>query len=170
MTDSPLFQNTPTYLVTRDPLRYYSTKKYGHELGMSCAFRQWRARSHCRFIHGYPLAFEFVFSASELDENNWVIDFGGMKSMKAMLEEHFDHKTIVAQDDPEMRTFESLHALSIIDIKILPAVGMEKVAEYVFGLGEKWLIDNGHTPRVRLELVQVWEHNNNSAMVARRGN
>ena len=25
------------------------------------AFRQWRADSHCRFMHGYSLEFEFVF-------------------------------------------------------------------------------------------------------------
>ena len=41
--------------------KYYSKKKYGHERGLSAAFRQWSAESHCRFIHGYSLEFEFVF-------------------------------------------------------------------------------------------------------------
>ena len=33
-----------------------STKTYGHEEGLSCCFRQWRAtHSHCRLLHGYAL-------------------------------------------------------------------------------------------------------------------
>ena len=61
--------------------KLYSTKKYGHERGLSAAFRQWRAESHCRFMHGYSLEFGFVFGAHELDENNWVVDFGGLKGL-----------------------------------------------------------------------------------------
>ena len=34
---------------------YRSSKTYGHEIGLSAAFRQWRAQSHCRLIHGYAL-------------------------------------------------------------------------------------------------------------------
>ena len=51
------------------------------ELG-SCAFRQPRAKSHCRFIHGYRLVAKFWFSCNELDENNWVVDFGSLKGLK----------------------------------------------------------------------------------------
>ena len=52
------------------------------ELG-SCAFRQPRAsHSHCRFVHGYKLSAKFWFEAKELDENNWVVDFGGLKDFK----------------------------------------------------------------------------------------
>ncbi len=42
---------------------YRSTKMYDHNEGLSCCFRQWRATdSHCRLIHGYALAFKFVFA------------------------------------------------------------------------------------------------------------
>lgn len=58
--------------------RFFSIKKYGHERGLSAAFRQWRADSHCKFLHGYSLEFEFEFGAHELDERNWVVDFGGI--------------------------------------------------------------------------------------------
>ena len=71
-----------------------STKTYGHDLGFSVAFRQWRAQSHCRLLHGYSLAFRFEFAAEELDPRNWVVDFGGLKGLKAMLEQNFDHKTV----------------------------------------------------------------------------
>ena len=56
---------------------FRSTKTYGHEMGFSCAFRQHRADSHCRLVHGYALAFHFEFEATELDVRNWVVDFGG---------------------------------------------------------------------------------------------
>ena len=75
--------------------RFFSSKKYGHERGLSAAFRQWRAVSHCRFMHGYSLEFEFVFGTHELDENNWVVDFGSLKNLEAWLRLNFDHKTLV---------------------------------------------------------------------------
>ena len=51
-------------------MKYYSTKTYGNERGLSCAFRQWRATSHCNQIHGYSLGFRFIFEADELDDRN----------------------------------------------------------------------------------------------------
>lgn len=42
-------------------LVYRSTKTYGHNAGLSCAFRQWKANSHCKYLHGYALSFKFVF-------------------------------------------------------------------------------------------------------------
>ena len=79
---------------------YKSTKTFGHELGLSSAFRQWKAQSHCRFVHGYALAVKFEFEAEELDVRNWVVDFGSLKSLRKMLEDTFDHKLLVAEDDP----------------------------------------------------------------------
>lgn len=31
-------------------MTYVSTKTYGHEVGLSATFRQWRASSHCRLL------------------------------------------------------------------------------------------------------------------------
>ena len=64
--------------------KHISTKKYGHEVGLSTAFRQWRAHSHCSKLHGYSLAFKFEFGTNELDSTNWVVDFGGLKSLKSI--------------------------------------------------------------------------------------
>ena len=65
--------------------KYYSSKKYGHERGFSAEFRQWKADSHCKYMHGYSLEFEFEFGANELDEKNWVVDFGGLKELEFWL-------------------------------------------------------------------------------------
>ncbi|MBX6744303.1 MAG: 6-carboxytetrahydropterin synthase, partial [Acetobacteraceae bacterium] len=76
---------------------YRSTKAYDHNEGLSCCFRQWRAtHSHCQLLHGYALAFKFVFATFELDERNWCFDFGGLKPIRAWLHEMFDHTTLVA--------------------------------------------------------------------------
>jgi 6-pyruvoyltetrahydropterin/6-carboxytetrahydropterin synthase len=74
---------------------YRSTKTYDHSEGLSCCFRQWRAPSHCRLVHGYALAFKFVFATDRLDERHWCFDFGGLKPIRAWLHDTFDHTMIV---------------------------------------------------------------------------
>lgn len=149
------------------PMIYTSTKTFGHSVGLSAAFRQWRAESHCRFIHGYSLQVHFEFTTTELDARNWVVDFGSLKSLKGLLEDTFDHKTIVAEDDPELATFKELDKKGLIQLRVLPDVGCEKFAEYLFEVTEIWLKDNGYAPRVHLRKVQVSEHEGNSAIAER---
>lgn len=143
---------------------HYSTKRFGHEVGMSCAFRQHRADSHCRLVHGYALAFKFIFEAKELDVRNWVVDFGGLKNLKGILETNFDHKTIVAEDDPEIEWFRQGARLGVLELVEVPAAGCEKFAEMVFEVTEQWLKDAGYGDRVRLRSVEVSEHGANSAI------
>lgn len=142
---------------------YQSGKRYGHEVGFSCAFRQWKAHSHCNQVHGYALAFDFVFEANDLDSTNWVVDFGSLKSLKGHLEDTFDHKLIVAEDDPHLDYFRQGQKLGVLDLVVLPAAGCEKFAEYVFGAADTWLLDNGYHPRVKLVSVKVSEHGANHA-------
>lgn len=142
---------------------FKSTKTYGHEVGFSCAFRQWRANSHCKYLHGYALKIHLEFEAETLDERNWVVDFGGLKSLKAELEETFDHKTVVAQDDPELGWFKEAHHRGILQLVVIPSVGCEKFAELVYNKANAWLEANSYTPRCRVSKVEVHEHGANSA-------
>lgn len=144
--------------------RYRSTKTFGHDVGLSAAFRQWRADSHCRFIHGYALAFRFEFESDELDSRNWVVDFGGLKGLRGMLEDTFDHKMLVAQDDPEIEWFREAQRRGIAEIVEVEAGGCEKFAELVYECTEQWLRDAGFAPRCRLVSVEVREHGANSAI------
>jgi 6-pyruvoyltetrahydropterin/6-carboxytetrahydropterin synthase len=144
-------------------MMYKSTKTYGPEAGFSCCFRQWRAESHCRFLHGYPLGFHFEFETEQLDDNGWVVDFGSLKSLKAILENHFDHKLVVALDDPRLDDIAMLHELGIADVLVVPATGCEAFAHMVYEVGAQWLTDSGFAPRVRLNHVTVREHSGNSA-------
>lgn len=145
-------------------MTYSSTKRYGHEVGLSCAFRQWRAESHCRFLHGYALAVRFEFISDELDIRNWVVDFGSLKSLKGWLEDTFDHKLLVSEDDPELDTITSLGGLGIADVVVVPATGCEAFAKMIYDAAEVWLQDNGYVPRVALYSVEVSEHGANSAI------
>lgn len=146
-------------------MTYTSTKTYGHEVGLSCAFRQWRSTdSHCRFLHGYAISVRLEFEASELDERNWVVDFGGLKDLKQVLQDTFDHKTVVAHDDPLMDWFHQGHEQGLLDMVILDDVGCERFAEHVHQLASHWLDRHGYAPRCRVSLVEVREHGANSAI------
>lgn len=146
---------------------YQSTKKYDHNVGLSCCFRQWRADSHCAQLHGYSLAFKFIFAAAELDIRNWVVDFGSLKSLKKMLEDNFDHITLVAEDDPHLDWFLEAKNRGIINMMLVPATGCEKIAEMVYECTELWLKDAGYAPRVFIKSVEVSEHAGNSAIFSK---
>ena len=144
--------------------RFYSGKTYSHATGHSCAFRQWRADSHCNLIHGYALQFELTFGGNELDERNWIVDFGGLKPLKNWLAEMFDHTYLVAEDDPELETFKQLEEKNLVDLRIVSATGCERFAEMVFDKAEEIIreLTNG---RCWVQSVTVREHGHNSATV-----
>lgn len=144
--------------------RFYTVDKtFGHDRGLSCCFRQWRAdHSHCSKLHGYAIGVSFRFVAVGLDARNWVIDFGGFDAIKTELTRLFDHTTIIARDDPAREHFEKLFDAGLIDLRLLPHVGCERFAELIFLLFENWLgepLPDG----VYLARVTVSEHAGNSA-------
>ena len=140
---------------------YQSTKTYGNEVGLSCCFRQWRADSHCNKLHGYSLGFRFTFEAAELDERNWVYDFGGCKWIKEYLQDEFDHKLVVAKDDPKLVRILLIKELA--DINVMDDVGCEKFAEMVYNYVSS-KIHEETKGRVSLFSVECFEHGANSAI------
>lgn len=144
-----------------------STKTYGHDLGLSACFRQHRAESHCRLLHGYALGIRLVFAANELDVRNWVVDFGSLKSLKGQLEDTFDHTLLVAEDDPMSATLKQLDAIGLARVVMVESTGCEAFAKLIFQTTEIWLKDAGYSPRVWLESVEVKEHGANSAIYER---
>lgn len=149
-------------------MTYRSSKTYGHEIGLSCAFRQWRADSHCRFLHGYALSVHVEFEAEELDVRNWVVDFGSLKSFKGELEKQFDHKLLVAEDDPDLPCFMDLEVKGLAQVRIVDATGCEAFAKLIFEYAHVWLRDNGYGDRVDVHHVTVREHGANSATYTER--
>ena len=132
------------------------------ELG-SCAFRQPAATSHCKFLHGYRLTAKFWFSADQLDDNNWVVDFGGLKELKSFLQDDFDHTTCISKDDPALDEFKRLRNAGVLDLKIMDGVGIEKFAEHCYNVANSY-IHQYTSGRCRCVKVEVFEHENNSAI------
>ena len=109
---------------------YTSTKTF---TGLPCAHRQWRDDGHCRLVHGYDRTVIMTFGAHTLDHKEWVVDFGGLKKVKAWLEEKFDHTLLINEDDPMRSLFEK-HDGDLWDLTIMPNVGMEASSKYIFDI------------------------------------
>lgn len=131
--------------------------------GYPCTHRQWKAESHCRFIHGYSREFYFEFESSSLTPEMWVMDFGGLKEVKKWLAHMFDHTFLAAKDDPELSFFKELDKKGIIQLRTLPNVGMEGTAEYVYHHIAK-MIGEQTQNRVWITKVIVSENEKNSAI------
>jgi len=139
--------------------------------GFSTVFRQWKAEdTHCRFLHGYGISFKVYFEG-ELDHRNWVWDFGGMKraktqidgkSPKEWMDYMFDHTVIVAEDDPGIKGFETMDKLGVIQLRIIPATGAEKFAEYIYNKLQEF-VDTETEGRVKVTKVKFMEHGKNAA-------
>ena len=147
-------------------MAFYSTKTYGHNIGLSAVFRQPKAHSHCKFLHGYSLAFKFTFGASNLDEKNWVVDFGGLKKLKKWLEDSFDHKLVLDRDDPMLYKFTELENAGLAEITLLDGVGVEKFAEHAWKFADD-LVKEASDGRCWCESVECSEHGANSGIYRR---
>ena len=139
---------------------HYSTKII--ELG-SCAFRQPKAKSHCKYLHGYRLTAKFWFAAKELDENNWVVDFGSLKALKQELQDWYDHTTCISYTDPHVESFKQLAANGVCDLRLMQGVGIEKFAEHCHHVASTHIL-NLTQNRCVCTKVEVFEHENNSAI------
>jgi len=149
-------------------MKFESTKLFD---GYSTCFRQWKAEgTHCKFLHGYAVSFRVWFEG-ELDERNWVFDFGGMKRAKSNIagkspKDFFtwllDHTTVVASDDPYLDKFIQMDTDGIIQLRILPAVGCERFAEFLHRTINDFL-EVETEGRVKAVKVEVYEHERNSA-------
>ena len=139
---------------------FTSTKRF---VGFPCTHRQWKADSHCRFIHGYSREFYFEFQCSELTAEGWVVDFGGLKEVKAWLDDMFDHTFLASQDDPYLELFRDLDEKEVIQLRILPNVGMEGTAMYVFDKVNE-MIKRQTNNRAWVSCIEVRENEKNSAI------
>jgi|TARA_R110000796_G_scaffold35693_2_gene91566 6-pyruvoyltetrahydropterin/6-carboxytetrahydropterin synthase len=145
--------------------------------GFSCVFRQWKATTtHCQFLHGYGISFKVYFEG-ELDNRNWVWDFGGMKRAntlidgkqpKAWMDYMFDHTVLVAEDDPMLMKLQALdHGVGkqfegCLQLRIIPATGAEKFAEYIYNKLNNF-VKNETNNRVKVVKVKFMEHGKNAA-------
>ena len=153
--------------------KFQSTKVFD---GFSTVFRQWRADgTHCQKLHGYGVSFKLWFEG-ELDERNWVWDFGGMKgakgtidgmSPKDWMDYMFDHTFIVADDDPFRDSFLKMDEAGVAQVRIVPATGAERFAQFVYDKVGPF-IETETEGRVKVVKVEFREHGKNSAIYVPR--
>ena len=149
--------------------KFTSTKVFD---GFSTVFRQWKAEdTHCRFLHGYGVSFKLWFEG-QLDNRNWVWDFGGMKrakgkidgrSPKEWMDYMFDHTLVLAADDPHKDKCEKLSRYGIIQLRVVPATGAERFAQFIYDKVNPFILDETNG-RVKIAKVEFREHGKNSAI------
>ena len=141
-------------------MKFQSTKLFD---GYSTCFRQWKAENtHCKYLHGYAVSFRVWFEG-DLDERNWVFDFGGMKRAKNTIEgmapkDYFAYLL----DHTYLEEIKQMDADGIIQLRILPATGCERFAEFLYDTINGFL-KKETDGRVKATKVEVYEHERNSA-------
>ena len=150
-------------------MAFQSTKVFD---GYSCVFRQWKAEgTHCRFLHGYGVSFRVWFEG-ELDERNWVWDFGGMKRAKTAIDGMnpkmwmdylFDNTTLVAIEDPHLATFRRMDDDGLIQLRVISATGAEQFAKYIYKKLNVFVQEETEG-RVKVAQVEFMEHAKNTAI------
>jgi len=158
-------------------MSFQSSKVWGP---ISAAFYQPGAtHSHCRFIHGYGLKFKAIFSCTDLDVRDWVMDFGGLKTFKQHLEAEYDHRLLVRRDDHRKDLLLQMEEAGLCQLTWRSNVGCEAFARHEGLWLQQWLNDQPwnkitstrYSVRERFECnrvnvfsMEVMEHENNSAI------
>ena len=144
---------------------FISTKTFNQAFPV--AYRQWRADSHCNVLHGYALTIHLEFGCMDLDARNWVVDFGSLKPLKGQLEDWFDHKLLVAEDDPHFEVLTSPGVAHVASVTLVAKTGCEGIADFIFEhLNDRdagWLKTYGYGGRVLCTRVEVRETDSNMA-------
>ncbi|MFE9609916.1 6-pyruvoyl tetrahydropterin synthase family protein [Streptomyces sp. NPDC006012] len=132
MTDrsaSPATRTDGAVALHHAPARFSVTKLFDD---LPCTHRSWAHDGKCSFLHGYERSFEIEFGCSTVEpKTGFVVDFGELKEVRALLQAQFDHTTLIAADDPQLELFEELRRSGVIDLRIMDHTGMEGAAEWV---------------------------------------
>lgn len=142
---------------------YISTKTFDN---FSVALRQWRAgHSHCQLLHGYAFKIKIWFTSEELDDMNWVVDFGGFKHMglREWLDDLLDHTTLIEKDDPYLDLFQQMEVMGLLKLKVMDKMGCESLAKLIFDKFNDTL-SKQDAARSRVIKVEVFENEKNSAI------
>ena len=152
---------------------YISTKIFDN---YSVAIRQWKAQhSHCQLLHGYAFKFKVWFASNEdnidkqLDDMNWIVDFGGFKSqpqgngLKDWMNNMWDHTTLIQKDDPYVDLFQQMEQMGLCKLHLLDKLGAESCAKLVFDKFNE-VLSKTDAGRCKIIKVECFENDKNSAI------
>lgn len=123
------------------------------------AHRQPNHDGHCAYIHGHNWSIHLTFSASKLDNNGFVVDFGKLKYIKKWIDENLDHSCLLNAADPCASIFQNSEYFKLL---LIPDCSCEGLAAYLFKT-LNLLIDREENGRVKITQVILAEDSKNSA-------
>lgn len=129
------------------------------------AHRQHRHGGHCALVHGHNWSIKFTFACQELDENAFVVDFGGLRYIREWIDDTFDHACVFNSDDP-LREALVAAAPGAWKPLVVENCSAEGIAEFVFDAVDP-MVRERTSGRAWLESVEVAEDSRNSARYAR---
>ena len=147
-------------------MKYKSSTRFGP---ITTGHRQWRDKGHCSYVHGYGRYVRLTFEATELDERGWVMDFGDLRDVKSWIESEWDHRTLIAADDPVIPELKALEKVGGINLNILPKgylPGIEESCRYLYDRLNP-VIQRKTNNRVEITRVEIWETEKNQAEYVR---
>lgn len=123
------FQNTASHIYqTMTHTNTTITAERYHDI--SCGHRVVGHEGKCKNLHGHNYRFHFSIEANTLDNVGRVIDFSVIKQVLCQwLEDQWDHKFLLWQEDPFLPTLQNLSKESIVVVPFNPTA--ENIALYM---------------------------------------
>lgn len=150
--------------------KYTSTKEYVDAFPV--AYRQFRdLKGSCSLIHGYAFTIKLYFGTDDLDVRRWCVDYGGLRDLKEVLESQFDHRLLVAEDDPHLDWYKEAEKRGIAKLTVLPNLGCESLADQIYKFVNGVFIPDylGHHEAERIWCYRVELRETQSNMAFREG-
>lgn len=152
---------------------FKSTKRFGP---ISTNHRNWHALTNpnrdsrkCGRVHGYSRYVEFIF-VGDYDQQQWVVDFGNLRDIKKIIEDTWDHKTLIASDDPGLMDLKDAESKGLLDLSIVDVSnglewgpGIEGSCKWLFDISSPIIFEKTNG-LAAIESIRIWEHEINSAM------
>lgn len=131
------------------------------------AHRNWKSKTHCSFIHGYARSVELVVGCHQLAEEDWVYDFSKFKEIRKFLEENWDHRLLIADDDPQLEELKRMHELKLLNLNIMDTnkgygPSIEQSCKFVADFADNYIKKETNN-RCFLVEVNIWEKQDNKA-------
>ena len=98
-----------------------------------------------------------------MDEHGWVVGFGDLKKLEKYLLEMYDHTMIIAEDDPELATFQELQKNGLCDLRVVPEASLESSAKSALNKANEILLEMTKG-RASCFKVEARENDKNSAI------
>lgn len=140
------------------------TKRYAE---ICVAHRNWRAKTHCALIHGYARTVEITLACDQLDEHDWVMDLGNLRVVQNFLQEQWDHRLLVSDDDPLLEEFKKLEKLGALHLNVLDHAkgwgpSLEQSCIFIYDHIQPE-IDKVTSGRCWISKIEIWEKTANRA-------